>query len=245
MSPRIARRPVRRWLAPALLALSIAAQSSVAAVTFVPRAADGAAPPQSPSAPRVADTSRELAVTARTSRAEPRAAVPAAASKPTTVKSTAKPTAAKPKPAVAKPVSKPKPASPATSYHGRNHVWIPALGVNRSVTGFSCSRSTPPGNFVYRWGCAGRNNVYLFGHAYSVFKSLHDAYVRGRLYKGMKVIYADGAGRVRTYKVSFWRVVSPVGAEWAFASQSRPSLTLQTCVGAQSQWRLIVRLVAA
>ena len=27
-----------------------------------------------------------------------------------------------------------------------------------------------------------------------MFKALHDAYVRGRLVKGMKVIYANGAG---------------------------------------------------
>ena len=53
-----------------------------------------------------------------------------------------------------------------------------------------------PGNRVYRWGCAGSNNVYLFGHAHSVFKPLHDAYVRGRLAKGMKVYYADANGKV-------------------------------------------------
>ena len=68
-----------------------------------------------------------------------------------------------------------------SSYKGRNHVWIPALGINRSVSFFSCSSSAYPGNRVYRWGCAGTNNVYLFGHAHSVFKPLHDAYVRGRL----------------------------------------------------------------
>ena len=71
--------------------------------------------------------------------------------------------------------------SSPSSYKGRNHVWIPALGVNRSVSCFSCSSSAYPGNRVYRWGCAGGNNVYLFGHAHSVFKPLHDAYVRGRL----------------------------------------------------------------
>ena len=146
-----------------------------------------------------------------------------------------------------------EPATPAThaatatvpAYQGRNHVWIPALGVSRSVSWFSCSRSTPPGNAVYRWGCAGRNNVYLFGHAYSAFKALHDAYVRKQLRVGMTVVYADGAGRVRTYRVTFWRVVSPVNSGWAYAAQSRPSMTLQTCVGSNSQYRLVVRLVAS
>jgi hypothetical protein len=129
------------------------------------------------------------------------------------------------------------------AYTGRNHVWIPSLGIDRSVTFYSCSRSSYPGNRVYSWGCAGSNNVYLFGHAHSVFKPLHDAYVRGRLRKGMRVFYADGAGRVREYSVRWWRVVRPDKGGFAYAAQPRPSLTLQTCVGARSQYRLIVRLV--
>jgi hypothetical protein len=133
----------------------------------------------------------------------------------------------------------------AATYRGRNHVWIPALGINRSVSAFPCSRSRPPDNLVYRWGCAGRNNVYLLGHAHSVFKPLHDAYVTGRLRKGMKVFYADGSGRVRTYAVTWWKATRPTtAASWAWAAQSRPSMTLQTCVGADSAFRLMVRLVA-
>lgn len=153
---------------------------------------------------------------------------------------------AAPKPRAAAPVApKPAAAKPAATYSGRNHVWIPSLGINRAVAWFPCSRSKPPGHLVYRWGCAGANNVYLFGHASSVMKPLHDAYVRGRLRKGMAVWYADANGKVRKYTVSYWRVVRPDGdIGWAFAAQSRPSLTLQTCVGANSQYRLVVRLVA-
>lgn len=128
------------------------------------------------------------------------------------------------------------------TYAGRNHVWIPALGIDRSVAFFSCTSSAYPGDVVYRWGCAGGNNVYLFGHAHSVFKPLHDAYVRGALRKGMQVIYADGAGNVSTYAVQWWKVTTPDKGEFAYAAQGTPSLTLQTCVGAQSQYRLIVRL---
>ena len=95
---------------------------------------------------------------------------------------------------------------------------------------------------MYRWGCAGRNNVYLFGHAHSVFKPLHDAYVRGSLRKGMKVYYADSSGHVSTYAVRWWRLTTPENGAWAYAGQSRPTLTLQTCVGSRSQYRLIVRL---
>ena len=126
---------------------------------------------------------------------------------------------------------------------GRNRVWIPALGIRRSVSAFSCSSSAYPGDRVYRWGCAGRNNVYLFGHAHSVFKPLHDAYVRGNLQKGMKVHYANSAGSVSTYKVVWWKVTTTDKGAFAYAAQSRPSMTLQTCVGAKSQYRLIVRLV--
>jgi hypothetical protein len=133
--------------------------------------------------------------------------------------------------------------SSPSSFRGRNHVWIPALGINRSVSFFSCTSSAYPGDRVYRWGCAGSNNVYLFGHAHSVFRPLHDAYVRGRLAKGMKVIYADGNGRVTTYAVAWWKVTTPDKGGFAYAAQSRPSLTLQTCVGANSQYRLIVRLL--
>ncbi len=128
------------------------------------------------------------------------------------------------------------------TYAGRNHVWIPALGINRSVAFFSCTSSAYPGDVVYRWGCAGSNNIYLFGHAHSVFKPLHDAYVRGALQKGMQVIYADGAGTVSTYALRWWKVTTPDKGEFAYAAQGMPSLTLQTCVGATSQYRLIVRL---
>jgi hypothetical protein len=132
----------------------------------------------------------------------------------------------------------------APSYRGRNHVWIPSLGINKTVQSFPCSRSRPPDAGVYRWGCAGRNNIYLLSHAWSTFKPLHDAYVRGGLHKGMRVVYADGSGRVHTYAVVWWRVVAPTtAASWAWAPLSRPSMTLQTCVGSNSQYRLMVRLV--
>jgi hypothetical protein len=131
-----------------------------------------------------------------------------------------------------------------TSFKGRNHVWIPSLGINRSVSWFSCDRTRPPDNYVYRWGCAGRNNVYLLGHAYSVFKPLHDAYYNHRLKVGMKAYYADAKGKVHAYAVKWWRVTLPTpDASWAWAALSKPSMTLQTCVGANSSHRLMVRLV--
>jgi sortase (surface protein transpeptidase) len=135
-------------------------------------------------------------------------------------------------------------AATATRYAGTNHLWIPSLGISHSVASFACTRSAPPTAGVYRWGCAGRNNAYLFGHAWSTLKPLHDAYVAGRLHTGMVAYYADGSGRVRAYRVTQIKVVTPDQVAWAIAAQSTPSLTLQTCVGSNSQYRLLVRLVA-
>jgi sortase (surface protein transpeptidase) len=59
----------------------------------------------------------------------------------------------------------------------------------------------------------------------------------------MLVKYADGSGRVRTYRITTWRVVDPVDSAWALASQKVPSMTLQTCVGRNGDDRLNVRLV--
>ncbi len=134
-------------------------------------------------------------------------------------------------------------AAPGPSPSGRNHLWIPSLGLSRSISWFSCSRAAEPDNYVYRWGCAGSNNVYLLGHAWGVFKPLHDAYTNGRLKVGMKAMYADAGGRVHVYAVRWWKVVRPTtSASWAWASLSSPSMTLQTCVGANSKYRLMVRL---
>ena len=132
----------------------------------------------------------------------------------------------------------------ATTLSGRNHFWIPSLGISQPVYVYPCSRHRAPANLIYRWGCAGTNNVYILGHAYGVMKALHDAFVTGRLRVGMVAIYADGSGKIRLYRVTEWRVVSPLEVAWAIASQQIPSMTLQTCIGANSQYRLNVRLVA-
>jgi hypothetical protein len=143
-----------------------------------------------------------------------------------------------------KPRVKPAAHATTTSFHGRNHVWIPSLGISHGLQSYPCSRSRPPDAGVYHWGCSGRNNIYLLSHAWSTFKPLNAAYVRGRLHKGMRVWYADGSGRVRQYSVTWWRITAPTtAASWAWAPQSRPSMTLQTCVGSRSQYRLMVRLV--
>jgi hypothetical protein len=255
------RRRHRRFLSP-VLAVTLAVELSVVALAVGPsRPAVATPPPDAAVAIRSAvDAARHrgeqnvgevpgvVVETEPLSRPEP--ALP---SRPTPANAVPNVAVAA---VVAKPAKAPKPAvapkavassgsgaAPAASYRGKNRLWIPSLGINRSVSFYSCSRSTALANVVYRWGCGGTNNVYLMGHAHSVFRALHNAYYNGRLRKGMLVIYADASGRVTRYKVSFWKVVSPVGASWAYAAQSRPSMTLQTCVGANSKYRLVVRLV--
>ncbi len=132
----------------------------------------------------------------------------------------------------------------APLYSGTNHFWIPKLGMSYRVHAYPCSRSRPPDNYIYRWGCAGENNVYILGHAYGVMKPLHDLYVRGGLRVGMVAIYANANGKVTKYRVTDWRVVDPTESAWAIADQPVPSMTLQTCVGKDGHLRLNVRLVA-
>jgi hypothetical protein len=130
------------------------------------------------------------------------------------------------------------------SYRGRNRMWYPALGISYSVSWFPCSRSRAPDNYVYRWGCAGSNNVYLMGHSWGKFSPLYRAYYSGRLSRGQLLVYADNSGRVHRYRLSWWRTYPPLtSASWAWASLSRSSATLQTCVGPNSSLRLFVRFV--
>jgi len=248
------RRPrPRRLLLPIVLAAVLAAEITGLALarTLAPTAsvATGAAPDAAAASPIVA--SRPSSVV-RPDGTDPSRSVPTVATPRTngTVQPTSHPVVSSGTArAVTERISSrggSQTAAHASSatYRGQNHVWIPSLGISANVQSFPCSRSRPPDAGVYRWGCAGTNNVYLLGHAWSTFKPLHDAYVGGRLHTGLKVAYADGAGRVHIYSVVWWKVVAPTtAASWAWASLSRPSMTLQTCVGANSQYRLMVRLV--
>ena len=94
---------------------------------------------------------------------------------------------------------------PTSKYSGRNRMWYPALGISYSVSWFPCSRSRPPDNYVYRWGCAGSNNVYLMAHAWGKFSRLNRAYYNGGLSRGQLRVYADGSGRVHYYRLPWWR----------------------------------------
>ncbi len=167
-------------------------------------------------------------------------------SKPADAATTTKPSKKAPKAETSKAETQKSQTSKSTAptYRGKNHFWIPSLGMSYNIRWYGCGQTFYPGNYIYRWGCAGNNNVYLLGHAHSVMKPLHDLYVRGGLRRGMVAVFADAKGRVTKYRVTEWRVVRPTQIAWQIAAQPRPSMTLQTCVGKDSQYRLNVRLVA-
>jgi hypothetical protein len=128
----------------------------------------------------------------------------------------------------------------------KNSLAIAALGINASIKGMSTCGGLIS-NAVYRWPCAGHNNLYLLGHAYGVFKSVHDGYHAGKLTAGMIARYTDAAGKVHKYQLA-WVEDLPIatwgkGASWA--ATSGPVITLQTCDGASDSYRIIVRFVPA
>ena len=135
------------------------------------------------------------------------------------------------------------PGAASDAFSGRNRFWIPSLGIDYRVHLFECTRKREPDHYMYRWGCAGRKNVYILGHASSVMRPLHELFDRGGLEVGMLALYAGDDGVVRAFRVTEWRVVDPVDSHWAIAHQTVPSMTLQTCVGKNGVDRLNVRLV--
>jgi hypothetical protein len=151
-------------------------------------------------------------------------------------------------------VSKPKFVAPriiaptSTAYAGAYHLWIPALGLSRAISDWGCRGGAIPDRVEY-WGCAGRNNLYLLGHAYGAFAAIHDGYHSGALRVGLTAYFADKAGRTHRYRISEIRHVanSAYGSwsGWAVGATSGPVITLQTCDGATSAYRILVRLVPA
>jgi hypothetical protein len=102
-------------------------------------------------------------------------------------------------------------------------------------------------NGIWQWPCAGANNLYLLGHAWGVFKPLHDGYHAGLLTPGLSAIYTDRSGAAHPYRLLWVEHLSVAdwgkGASWA--AMSGPVITLQTCDGATDGYRIIARFVPA
>ncbi len=245
--PATPRRPTRRTFR--ALAAILAIEVVVTAVVPVAAAAVSAGRPTPVVVPAAVVTSGPpLAPSTRPTPAIP----PAVAADPATgrvdgkkpaVRTAVRHEPARPKAATRSArTAKPAPTVRRARLSGTNHIWSAALGLDRTVAWYPCSRTRAPDMAVYRWGCAGAGNVYLLAHAGGPFRKLHDLYVRGALRRGMTVTYADAHGRIHRYAVAWWRVVLPTQGAFAYAAQSRSSMTLQTCVGAGDRYRLVVRL---
>ncbi len=146
--------------------------------------------------------------------------------------------------AVAKPAA--KVAKPAPVLAGTNHFWFPALGISNKVHEFNCAGPDTIPSGIWHFGCNGPRNIYLMAHGWSDFKAVRVAYHNGALSKGMTAYYAGPDGTVQRYKVAWVRHV-PVdefnASYWEWAINDVPAVTLQTCDGAHSEYRIIVRLV--
>jgi hypothetical protein len=142
----------------------------------------------------------------------------------------------------ARPTSKPAAVLPA-AVAARNYLAIPALRIDAPIGITTCGGLIPNG--IWKWPCAGPNNLYLLGHAWGVFKPLHDGYHAGLLTTGLTALYADGSGAVHRYRLLWVEHLAVAawgkGATWA--GTAGPVITLQTCDGATDAYRIIVRLV--
>jgi len=131
--------------------------------------------------------------------------------------------------------------------------WYPALGIERHWEWYGCDYGGSPdglGPGIYRWGCGARNNVYLMSHAWSTFKAVKRGYHSGAMDVGQPVWYANGQGDVSKWKVKWIRRVAvdyfdATAGEWAVNDSDTPIMTLQTCDGANDQYRIVVRIVPA
>ena len=123
-----------------------------------------------------------------------------------------------------------------------------AGGLDERVYDWGCQGGRVP-DIVLRWDCAGNRNTYLLGHASSVFNPVADAYRDGRLRPGKLATWTRD-GVTRTFRVAWVRLVDKdyvwkgrAGHQWAWNATRRVAITLQTCWGADSNRRLIVRMV--
>ncbi|MDL2335175.1 MAG: sortase [Chloroflexota bacterium] len=218
--------------------------------TDAPKATDAPATPEPMATPRPEPTA--------TQRPEP-TATPQPTTRPTeapTPRPTPRPTTTpEPTPgptASPSPDPTPKPTEPPATYSGRSHFWFPAVNIDASWDWYGCdyggAATLPMG--VFRWGCGPASNIYLLSHAASTFKKLRQAFHDGTLQVGENVWYGNAQGDVTKWEVKWIRRVTAeylnaTASDWALNDSPTPIMTLQTCDGAQSQLRLIVRLVPA
>lgn len=146
---------------------------------------------------------------------------------------------------------------PADALSSGGSIRFPGLGrsggetLSGTIYNWGC-RGGEIGSRIYRWGCAGERNRYLMGHAHASFEELHDfVAARGvaagtQALVGKAVWLRTATGRIVQFRVAWARVASVgywgrTGELWAWNATDVPSITFQTCYGARSEYRLIVR----
>jgi hypothetical protein len=230
--------------------------------TRAPKATDAPVTPEPTATPRPEPTATPQPT--RTPEATPRpTATPEPTPKPTprpTDVPTASPTPSAtrtpeptPRPtATPSPDPTPKPTEPPVTYSGQSHFWYPALSIDAGWDWYGCDyggpATLPMG--VFRWGCGPASNIYLLSHAASTFSKIRKAFHSGTLQVGQNVWYSNAQGDVSKWEVKWIRRVTAeylnaTASDWALNDSATPIMTLQTCDGAQSQLRIIVRLVPA
>lgn len=126
---------------------------------------------------------------------------------------------------------------------------ISGIGLTARVYDWGCGSAVVP-NLALRWGCRTSNNQFLVGHAYGVFRPYYLAYARHLLRPGLIAVFTDAAGHATRYRLEWTRLVTSTyvwngltGGQWAWGDTSRAALTLQTCWGSTSRYRIITRFV--
>lgn len=153
--------------------------------------------------------------------------------------------------ATPKPTPKPKTDPQPGPRTGAKHFWYPALGIAASWTWYGCGhRWGVLGGGVFRWGCSPSSNIYILSHAWSTFAAIRHGYHSGAMQVGQTVFYSGSDGQVTRWTVKWIKHVTDAYLEathdeWATEPSPTPIMTLQTCDGRQSQYRIIVRLVPA
>lgn len=151
-------------------------------------------------------------------------------------------------PVVAAPTAQ-APVLTSTSLRRLGTLRVSGIGLTASVYAWGCGGEVVP-NLALRWGCQKSNNQFIVGHAYGVFHPYYLAYARHLLRPGLIAYFTDTAGHRTRYRLAWVRLVTKTyvwhgltGSQWAWNNTPSAALTLQTCWGSTSKYRIVTRFV--
>ena len=133
--------------------------------------------------------------------------------------------------------------TPSSGHQGRNHVWMPALGIDRSVASYACSNALVPRQPRVPLGLRRQQQRLPLRPRRQRLQAAPRRVCPRPPAQGHEALLCRWRGHgPHVQGRRGGRSRRPTKGTWAYQSLARPSLTLQTCVGAASQYRLIVRL---